>query len=54
MEMVRGRQPDSTPLGESVCPGRALEQWIRQGNINAGPLFRKVSRAESVQNTASI
>ena len=39
-------------------PVRALEQWLRQANINAGPVFRKVNRGENVQtaglNPASV
>ena len=51
VEIVRSSQPQEMPLGESTCPVRALDQWIRQANIQSGPVFRKVTRGENVQKT---
>jgi integrase len=51
VEIVRSSQPQDMPLGESTCPVRALDQWIRQANIKSGPIFRKVARGENVQKT---
>ena len=52
VEIARGSQPENTPLSECTCPVRALEQWLRQANIKAGPVFRKVERGENLQKTA--
>jgi integrase len=52
VEIVRGGQPESTPLAECTCPVRALDQWLRQAGIASGPAFRKVNRGENVQKTA--
>ena len=46
VEIVRGSQPESTPLAECTCPVRALDQWLRQAGIDSGPVFRKVNRGE--------
>ena len=52
VEIVRGSQPESTPLAECTCPVRALDQWLRQAGIDSGPVFRKVNRGENVQKAA--
>ena len=52
VEIARGSQPENTPVSECTCPIRALEQWLRQANIDSGPVFRKVNRGENVQKAA--
>jgi len=52
MEMVRGRKPDATPLGEPTCPGWALGQRIRQSEYHSRPAIPQVSRGENLQNTS--
>ena len=40
--IVRGQHPD-------VDPVRALQNWRRRGDITAGPLFRPVTRSDTVR-----
>jgi site-specific recombinase XerD len=40
--VVKGQHPDIDPV-------RALENWRRRGDITAGPLFRPVTRADTVR-----
>jgi site-specific recombinase XerD len=41
------------PFGSQpgTCPVRAVEKWLSESGIPGGPLFRKVTRSGSVQNT---
>ena len=48
VELVYGLQPDGTPLGELLCPVRALRQWIEQANLKEGYLFRPVSQWQTL------
>ncbi len=36
------------PNGGALCPVRALEHWLAVSDIEAGPLFRRISRADRV------
>ncbi len=57
VELPLGIQPDDTPLDELICPVRALRQWMGEAGITAGPVFRRVSWAQTVGgalNSASV
>jgi integrase len=48
VELPLGIQPAETHLSELTCPVRALDQWLRQASIKEGPVFRKVTHAQTV------
>jgi integrase len=48
VELVWGVQPDSTAARESTCPVRALRTWLEDAAITSGPIFRKVTRYNTV------
>jgi len=48
VEIPLGSQPEQTPLAQLTCPVRALEQWMKQANIRSGPIFRRISHAQTV------
>jgi len=49
VELPLGIQPAQTPLSELTCPVRALDQWLRQAALSDGPVFRKVTHAQTVR-----
>lgn len=48
VELPLGNQPDGTPLAALTCPVRAIEQWMKQASIKSGPLFRRISHAQTI------
>lgn len=40
------------PLGRDLCPVRAVQAWLEAAGIEAGPIFRSVSRSGSIGATA--
>jgi integrase len=38
----------SAGANEATCPVRSLKRWIKAGNIQSGPLFRKIHSSGSV------
>ena len=48
VELPLGSQPNGTPLSALTCPVRALEQWMKQASIKTGPVFRRVTHAQTI------
>ncbi|WP_420239748.1 site-specific integrase [Telmatobacter bradus] len=51
VELPLGSQDDNVPLAERTCPVRALEQWLKIASISSGPVFRRISHAQTVGKT---